>query len=114
VKKFDRKRRNFVYLLLAILFAIAVVYIFLNFPPDYKFKIGIFGIPILPFFFISLAIFIFSTITFLLIKKAQGILLVFFFLSYILMRLAGLTHWIFGLLFLALFITIELFILKKK
>ena len=123
-----RKRHNFVYLLLAILLAILTVYLFINFPPDYKFQIPAlpastrgepagrsnFGVPILPIFLVSLTGFIFSTLTFIFIQKTQGIIISSLILLYLILRLIGLNHWIFLFLFLALFITIELFVLKKK
>ena len=109
-----KKRRNYLYLLLAILFAIITGYIFINFPPGYEFQIMNLGIPILPIFFTLFGLLIFSTTTFLFIQKNHGVVITIFVMSYILMRILGFTHWIFGVMFLALFITVELFILKKK
>ncbi|GEM_PF-2705588 len=109
-----RKRHNFVYLLLAILLTILTVYLFINFPPDYRFAVSNFGVPILPIFLVSLTGFIFSTFTFIFIQKTQGLIISFLILIYLILRLLGLTHWIFLFLFLALFITIELFVVKKK
>ncbi len=113
-----RKRHNYVYFLLSILAAIVTGYIFFNFPPDYNIDLSqyniTFQIPITPVFFLSFYLFVFSFITFILIKKIQGILFVVFILGYIGMRQIGLTHWIFLVLLLALFITIELFLFKKK
>ena len=114
VRPIARKRHNFVYLLLAILFAILTGYLFFNFPPDHKFEIANFGFPILPIFLASLIGFIFSACTFIFIQKAQGIIISTLILLYLILRLLGLTHWIFLFLFLGLFITIELFVLKKK
>lgn len=114
IKPIARKRHNYIYLLLAILFAILTGYIFLNFPPEFKFQFLNLKISIIPFFFISFSIFIFSLTTFLFIQRLHGILFVIFILGYISMRLVGLTHWIFLLLVVALFITAELFIIKKK
>jgi hypothetical protein len=118
IKPIARKRHNFVYLLFAILLAILTGYIFYNFPPDYKFDLSKYNIPlqipVLPVFLFSLIAFIYSACTFIFIQKIQGALLSIFTLSYLLIRLLGLTHWIFALLFTALFITVELFIIKKK
>lgn len=109
-----RKRHNFIYLLLSILLAISTVYLFLTFPPEHSFALSNFGIPVLPIFLASLTGFIFSTLTFIFIQKAQGIILSLLILFYLILRLIGLTHWIFGVMFLALFITTELFVLKNK
>ncbi len=114
VRPIARKRHNFIYLLLAILLGILTVYLFLNFPPNYKFPISNFGIPVLPIFLATLTAFIFSLLTFIFIQKTQGIIISLLLLLYLILRLLGLTHWLFALLFLALFITVELFILKKK
>lgn len=109
-----RKRHNFIYLLLAILFGISTVYIFVTFPPEHSFALSNFGIPVLPIFLLSLTVFIFSSLTFIFIQKTQGIILSLLILFYLILRLIGLTHWIFLVMFIALFITIELFVLKKK
>ena len=118
VRPIARKRHNYIYLLASILFAISTGYILFNFPPEYKIEISNFNIPvqipILPIFFLSLSVFVFSLITFLFFRKIQGAIFVIFILGYIAMRLAGLTHFIFLILVIALFATIELFILKKK
>lgn len=109
-----RKRHNYLYLLLAILFAILTACLFINYPPSYKFAISTFTIPILPLFLISSSLFVFSLTTFIFIQKTQGLILVFVLNLYIILRLVGLTHYIFAILVLALFITLELFVIKKK
>ena len=114
LKPIARKRRNYIYLLFSILFAISTGYIFFNFPPGYKFPVSNFEIPILPIFFVSLGAFIFSFFTFIFKRKLQGLIFVLFVISYLALRLTGLTHWLFLFLILALFATIELFIYKKK
>ena len=114
LKPIARKRRNYIYLLISILFAITTGYVFLNFPPDYKIPVSNFEIPILPIFLISLFVLIFSFLTFIFKRKVQGLIFSSFILVYLGLRLAGLTHWIFLFLILALFVTTELFILKKK
>jgi len=114
LKPIARKRHNFIYLLLSILFGIIIFYLFYNYPPTYKFPLSKIQIPILPLFLISLAGFIFSTLTFIFIQKIQGIIISVFVILFLILRLIGITHWIFAVLFIALFITTELFILKKK
>lgn len=109
-----RRRHNYIYLLLGILFGITTIYLFFNFPPTYKFGAMDFAIPILPIFLISLVGFIFCSLTFFFREKIQGIIVSTFVVLYLILRLIGLTHWIFLLLTVALFITAELFVLKKK
>lgn len=114
LKPIARRRRNYIYLLLAILFAIFALYIIKNFPPFYKFPVMNIGIPVLPVFLITLAGFIYSILTFIFIQKTQGILVSFFIIIYLVLRLLGLTHWGFGVIILILFIVSEIYILKKK
>ncbi|OGH32270.1 MAG: hypothetical protein A3E70_00095 [Candidatus Levybacteria bacterium RIFCSPHIGHO2_12_FULL_40_44] len=114
IKPIARKRHNFVYLLLAILLAISTAYIFFSFSPEYKFTVLNSGVPVLPIFLTSLIGFIFSVLTFIFIQKTQGIVISLLILFYLILRLVGLTHWLFGALFLALFVTVELFVIKKK
>ena len=114
LKPIARKRFNFFYLLLAILFGILTAYILINFPPSYKISVYMLSIPIVPIFIISLAGSIFCIFTFIFKRKLQGIIFSVFVILYLILRLLGLTHWIFLVLILALFITTELFVLKKK
>ena len=118
IKPIARKRHNYIYFLFAILTAIMTGYIFFNFPPGYKIDLSNFNIsiqiPIIPIFFLAFSAFIFSLATFLFFRKTQGIIIVIFILGHIAMRQLGLTHWIFLVLVLSLFVTIEFFFLKKK
>jgi hypothetical protein len=114
IKPIARKRHNYVYLLISILLLIILSYLFVNFSPFHKFQIFNFLLPILPIFFFLLGIFIYCLSTFLFIGKQHGAIICIFILTYILMRLIGLTHWIFLILILGLLVTTELFIIKKK
>lgn len=109
-----RRRRNYVYLLFSILLAIALMYVIKNLPPSYMIPVMNFGFPILPVFFLLLAGFIYSLLTFIFIQKTQGILVAFFVILYLILRLLGLTHPIFAVIILVLFIVSEFIILKKK
>jgi hypothetical protein len=110
----SRRRHNFIYLLLGILFAILTIYILFTFPPSSKLAVGNIGIPIIPIFLVSLTGFIFCTFTFIFIQKTQGILIGIFVILYLILRMIGLTHWIFLVLVLGLFTAVEFFIFKKK
>lgn len=108
------RNHNFIYLLFFILFIIITSYIIYNFPPNHNFNIINLSIPVFPFFLIFLSLSIFSLFTFLFIRKLQGFLFSAFILFYIFLKLLGLTHFIFAILLIALFITIQIFIFKKK
>ncbi len=114
LKPIARKRHNYIYLLIAILLAIITSYLFVNFSPFHKFLISGITIPVLPIFFATLGLLIFSLSTFIFIGKQHGVVITLTILGYLLMRLIGLTHWIFLILVLGLLITVELFITKKK
>ena len=109
-----RRRRNYVYLLLTILLSIALMYVVKNLPPSSIIPVMEFGIPILPIFFLLIAGFIYTLLTFIFIQKTQGILVSFFVILYLILRLLGLTHWGFGIIIFALFIVSEIIILRKK
>lgn len=113
IKPIARRRRNYIYLLLAILLAISLLYILKNLPPSFAIPVSNTAIPILPIFFLLLIGFIYSLLTFIFIKKTQGILISFFIIIYLILRLLGLTHWVFGAIILILFIISEFFIFKK-
>jgi hypothetical protein len=114
MKPITRRRHNYIYLLSAILLAITSLYILKNYPPFYQIPFMNVGIPILPLFFLSLAGFIYSLLTFIFIQKTQGIIVSFFIILYLILRILGLTHWAFGVIVLVLFIISEVYILKKN
>lgn len=114
IKPIARKRHNYAYLLASILLLILISYLFVNFSPFHKFQISNLLIPILPIFFTFLGLLIFSLSTFLFIQKQHGVVLTLTILGYLLMRLIGLTHWIFLALVVGLIVVLELFIIKKK
>lgn len=113
-KPIARRRRNFVYLLLSILIFIGLAYTFFNFSPTKPIDVNGFGIPTKPIFLIAIFGLLYTTVTFISNKKPQGLLAAILVTGYLQLRFIGLTHWLFLILFIALFITLELFILKKK
>lgn len=114
VKPIARKRHNYAYLLASVLFLILISYLSVNYSPFHKFQISTLAVPILPIFFTLLGLLIFSLSTFVFIQKQHGVVLTLMILGYLLMRLIGLTHWIFLILVLGLLVALELFIIKKK
>lgn len=82
-----RKRRNYVYLLIAILFGIISFFIVFNNPPSYKFTIMNISIPILPILLVTFTISIFSLFTFIFKKKVYGAVVSGIILSVLIFRL---------------------------
>lgn len=113
-KPIARRRRNYVYPLLSILIFIGLSYIFFNFSPIKPIELKGFEIPTKPIFLIAIFGLLYTAVTFISNKKSQGLLVATLTTGYLLLRFIGLTHWLFLILFIALFITLELFILKKK
>jgi hypothetical protein len=110
LKPIARKRHNLAYLLLSILLILFAGYLLTNFSPNDK--LGI--IPIFPIFFLTFGLLIYSMTTFVFREKHHGAILAILMSFYLFLRLLGLTHWIFAVMFIALFIFIELFLSKKK
>lgn len=113
-KPIARRRRNVVYLLISILILIGLAYLFFNFSPNKPIEVKGIHIPTKPIFLVGIFGFLYTLFTFILIKQIQGLLVASFTTIYLLLRFIGLTHWLFLILFIALFVTLELFILKKK
>ena len=107
-------RRYFIFLPLSLLFLASTAYIFLKLPPDYKFAIANLRISILPFFFASLFALVFSLFTFVFRSRLQGLIFSSLIIFYMFLRFVELTSLLFLGLIIALFITIELFIYKKR
>lgn len=109
-----RKRHNYIYLFLSILFAISLGYLIKNFPPGFDYPVMNIGIPILPLFFVLIAGLFFSLLTFILIQKTQGIIVSFFVITFLLLRFYGFNHWIFAVIIISLFIFTEVYVVLKK
>ena len=114
VKTKRKFRQYFIFLPLSILFLSLTAYIFFKLSPDYKFTISNFQIPVLPLFFASLFSFTFSLTAFLLRNRFQGTLFASFVVFYLFLRYLELTNLLFAGLMLALFLTVELFVYKKR
>jgi hypothetical protein len=71
-------------------------------------------IPTMALFFVLLAVFLFSIISFIFKSKIHGVLAAAFVTIYLLFRLNHLTHPFFLILLLALFVTLELFASNRK
>lgn len=82
-----RRRRNYVYLLLGILFGIISFFIVVNNPPNYNFVLANISVPILPILLTTATISVFSLFTFIFNKKLYGAVIAGILLSILIFRL---------------------------
>lgn len=108
-----RKKRPFLFLVISLLSLIGLSYLAFSFPPNWKFAIGSpvgeLKLEILLIFFTLLFLSVSSLASYLLNNVRRGVLVSVFTTTYFLFRLFHLTHPLFLVLLLGLFITIELF-----
>jgi hypothetical protein len=109
-----KKKRPFWLLVISILSLVALWYLILNYSPIFQFSISNFQFSILIPGFALLFLLVFSLFTFLLNNSRRGFLLGLLAISYLLLRLNGLTSPFFAILLLILFGGIELFFIKRK
>jgi|ERR1035437_6049949 hypothetical protein len=109
-----KKRRPFWLLIVFVLSLVGLGYLILNFSPSSQLPILNFQLPILSFGLLLLFVLIFSTTTFLLANSRRGFLLGLLLVSYLVLRLNGLTSPFFAILLLILFAGVELFFIKRK
>ena len=109
-----RNKRNFGLLIVSVLAFFAILYIVLNYSPALKLSILNFSFPILPLFFVLTFIFLYSLFTFILKSKRRGILIGLFVISYLVLRMNGLTNVFFVILLVVLFGSLELLFVKRK
>lgn len=109
-----RKKRHSLYLILAILSLISLLLIIFLISPTSSLNLGIFKLSMVWIFFIPVVVFFFSLPTFLLKSKKHGILTAAFVTAYLVFRLAGLTHPLFLILLMGLFLTLELLFTSNR
>ncbi|HVZ58773.1 MAG TPA: hypothetical protein VG935_03425 [Patescibacteria group bacterium] len=103
-----RKKRQLIYLILAVISFVSFIFIVLLVSPLKEISLGFIDISPLIIFFIPLVLFFFSLPTFIFRSKKHGVLLSLFVLVYLLMRIFGLTHPLFLVLLIGLLLTLEL------
>ncbi|MEK7605188.1 MAG: hypothetical protein AAB478_01555 [Patescibacteria group bacterium] len=108
-----RKKRNPLYLILSTLSLLSLIGIVVFLKPTATISLGFVAIPFIWLFFIPLVIFAFSTPSFLLKSRKHGVLIAIFVTSFFLFRLFHLTHPLFLVLLLGLFLTLELLFTSK-
>ncbi|HEX7542683.1 MAG TPA: hypothetical protein VF385_01205 [Patescibacteria group bacterium] len=109
-----KKRRPFWLLVVFILSLAGLGYLVLTFSPTSQFSIFNFQFSILIPGLTLLFLLIFSLTTFILSNSRRGFLLGLLVISYLLLRLNGLTSPFFAILLVILFGGIELFFIKRK
>ncbi len=108
------KKRSWKLFVLSILSFSALVYLVIFTAPTASFDVLTIPIPVLPFFFSLLFLFLFSLCTFLFNSRMHGVLIALLAIIYLLFRQNDLTHPFFAVLLLALFLVLELMFTYKK
>lgn len=108
------KKHPWPLLILSILFLGFLGYIVINWSPSYVFSVGTLKISLLIPFFILLFAGIYAFVAYLMISSLQGLIIAGTIIAYLLLRFFGITHPLFGILLLAMLISIEFAIYKKK
>lgn len=109
-----QKKHPWPLLILSIIFLGLVGYAIFNFPPNYNFQINFIKIPIIIPFFIFIFLGVYSFVAYFTISFLQGLVFSVAVILYLVLRFFGLGHPLFGLLLLAMLISIEFAIYKKK
>src|SRR3989304_6596763 len=109
-----RRGRKFYFLVLSIISLVSLLYLVFVFPPTYQFQISNFKFQILyPFFFLLFS-FLYFLFSFLFASKRRGLFVGAFAVTYFVLRLNNLTHPLFLILPLILFVSLELFFINRK
>ncbi|OGH08084.1 MAG: hypothetical protein A2171_01270 [Candidatus Levybacteria bacterium RBG_13_35_9] len=109
-----RRGRKFYFLPISIASLISLLYLVLSFPPTYQFQIADFKLQILYPALILLFSFLYFLFSFLFANNRRGLFVGLFATIYLILRLNNLTHPLFLILLLILFISLELFYLNRK
>jgi hypothetical protein len=109
-----KRKRPFWLLIVFVLSLVGLGYLVLNFSPSSQLSILNFELSVLIPGFTFLFLVIFSLVTFLLNNSRRGFLLGLLVISYLLLKLNGLTSPFFAILLVILFVGVELFFIKRK
>ena len=102
------------YLFLAIIAFGFLGFLLINFPPNYLLKVINFSAPIIYLIFALTFLSLFFLGTLIFRGRIHGVILSGLFLLYFLLRIIGIRQIFFLFLIIALFVTIELLLRKKK
>src|SRR3972149_9615852 len=109
-----RRRRKFYFLVLSIISLVSLLYLVFVFPPIYQFQISNFKFQILYPAFILLFSFLYFLFSYVFTDKKQGLLIGGLAVLYLILRMVILTHPLFLILLLILFVSLELFFINRK
>gem|GEM_PF-1312001 len=109
-----RNKRRIVHAIASVIFLIILLYLFFSFPPTTALSLGSMKLSILIPVFLLLFLFLLSFITAIFKSYSHGLLTGTFVVVYLLLRINGLTHPLFLILLLGLFLTLELLMSKGK
>src|SRR5579859_1575836 len=109
-----KKRSGIFFFFLTIITLCGEIFIIKSFSPAMQFPIFQLTIPIINIFFLLLFICFFSSITFFLRTKLQGLLIATFMVIYLFFRYLNFTNLVYQILLLLIFISIELFFFQKQ
>jgi len=107
------KQRSFIFLGLSILLFILLIVLIFFFSPSYHIQLLSLSIPLIPIFLLILFFFLFSLISFLFKNTVQAWLIAGLGTSILIFRLTELTHPLFLILSIALFVILELLFMKR-
>ena len=102
------------YLFLTFIVIGILSFLFINFPPNYSFEVINLSIPVIYLSFALTFLSIYFLGTFIFRGSVHGIILSALVISYLVLRVVGIRQTFFLFLIIALFISIELLLRKKK
>ena len=107
IKSFHKRNLSLKYLIYSLFFFVATVALIIYFPPTYQISIMRFRLPIMIPFFIVIFLLLYCLGMLFFRSKKHGLIIASFAVSYLLFRLNNLTHPLFFILLLALFLVVE-------
>lgn len=113
VKSFYKRGLSLKYFIYSLLFFAVTVALIVYFPPSYELPVMGFRLSIVVPFFIILFLFIYCLGRLIIRSKKHAIIIGLFVVSYLLFRLNGLTHPLFLILLIALFLVIEFLFTRR-
>ncbi|MDO8620983.1 MAG: hypothetical protein Q7R31_01745 [Candidatus Levybacteria bacterium] len=107
-----RRKHPSMLLILGLLSLTSLIYLAIYQSPTANFPFSIFHFPFIYVFFLLIFLFIYSIFSYLFISTKQGLLFGLFATVYLFLRFIHLTHPLFLIILIALFISLELSLKK--
>ena len=108
------KKHPWPLLVVALLLIGLLTYLIIFFPPAYIISIATLKIPLVVAFLLVVFVTIYALMAYLTINSWQGLIFGVAGVVYLLLRYFGISHPLFGILLLAMLVSIEFAIYKKK